>query len=155
MEVFGMVSVNPNAKTEEHTENNDVHNSDFYQGEPEYIWRPHLKDAVPPAGQGKRISTYTIALEGWRRGLELNFYSLFEDGNKLKVRYSLSNGEKTHHFSLSMGDRVSDKAFEICDDKDLTKQYLRKGNVPVTEGKMFGLYYSMEKLVPYRFVLGF
>lgn len=121
----------------------------------EYRWLPHLEDAVPSAGQGKRISTYTVSLEGWRRGLKLKFYSLFEDGNKLKVRYSLSNGEKTHHFSLSMGDRVSDKAFEICDDKDLTKQYLRKGNVPVPEGKMFGLEYSTEEIIQYGLSLGF
>src|SRR5690625_3578251 len=155
MEVFGMVSVNPNAKTEEHTENNDVHNSDFYQGEPEYIWRPHLKDAVPPAGQGKRISTYTIALEGWRRGLELNFYSVFEDGNKIKVRYSLSNGERTHHFSLSMGDKVSDKAFKICDDKQLTKDYLNKFNVPVPEGTMFDANATTTEIVAYAEKIGF
>src|SRR5690625_2662826 len=102
----------------------------------EYRWLPHLEGAVPSAGQGKRISTYTVSLEGWRRGLELKFYSVLEDGNKLKVRYSLSNGKKTHHFSLSMGDKVSKKAFDICADKELTKRYLRKNNVPVPEGKM-------------------
>src|SRR5690625_5761807 len=90
----------------------------------EYKWLLHLEGAVPESGQGKRISTYTVALEGWRRGLDLKFYSVFEDRNKLKVRYSLANGDKVHHFSLSMGDRVSDEAFNICDDKDATKRYL-------------------------------
>src|SRR5690625_7860887 len=92
----------------------------------EYRWLPHLENAVPSAGEGKRISTYTVSLEGWRRGLQLKFYSIFEDGNKLKVRYSLGNEDRTHHFQLSMGDKVSEQAFDICDDKDLTKQYLEK-----------------------------
>lgn len=120
-----------------------------------YKWMPHLEDAVPTAGQGKRISTYTVSLEGWRRGLQLSFYSIFEDGNKLKVRYSLSNGEKTHDFQLSMGDRVSQQAFEICNDKDLTKQYLGKQNVPIPHGKMFDKKVPMEEIVQYALSLGF
>lgn len=121
----------------------------------EYRWLPHLEDAVPSAGQGKRISTYTVSLEGWRRGLMLKYYTKFEDGNKLKVRYSLSNGKKTHHFSLSMGDRVSEEAFKICDDKELTKKYLREGNVPVPEGEMFGIETSTEEIIQYGLSLGF
>lgn len=121
----------------------------------EYRWLPHLEGAIPSAGQGKRISTYTVALEGWRRGLSLTFYSLFEDGNKLKVRYSLSDGVRTHHFSLSMGDEVSDKAFEICDDKDLTKRYLSKENVPVPKGQMFKANIPEDEIIQYGLSLGF
>lgn len=121
----------------------------------EYKWMPHLRDAVPTAGQGKRISTYTVALEGWRRGMQLTFYSVFEDGNKLKVRYSLEHKNKVHHFSLSMGDKVSEEAFRICDDKDLTKQYLAKGNVPIPQGKMFDPTASDEEIVKYGLSLGF
>ena len=120
-----------------------------------YKWLPHLEDAVPLAGQGKRISTYTVSLEGWRRGLHLQFYSVFEDGNKLKVRYSLSDDNKTHHFQLSMGDKVSQQAFDICDDKDLTKQYLGQHNVPVPQGEMFGIETSEEEMVQYGLSLGF
>jgi len=121
----------------------------------EYKWLPHLDGAIPSAGQGKRISTYTVALEGWRRGLKLKFYSAFEDGNKLKVRYSLSNEDRTHHFQLSMGDRVSDEAFKICDDKDLTKQFLKKENVPVPQGEMFGIDKPKGELIKYGLALGF
>lgn len=121
----------------------------------EYRWLPHLEDAVPSAGQGKRISTYTVALEGWRRGLKLKFYSIFEDGNKLKVRYSLSSENKTHHFSLSMGDKVSEEAFEICNDKDLTKQYLHQHNVPVPMGEMFEEDVKEEDIIEYGLSLGF
>jgi len=121
----------------------------------EYKWLPHLEDAVPPAGQGKRISTYTVSLEGWRRGLQLKFYSIFEDGNKLKVRYSLGNEDRTHHFQLSMGDKVSEQAFDICDDKDLTKQYLEKHNVPAPKGDRFDLSATDEEIVAYGLSLGY
>src|SRR5690625_4833066 len=121
----------------------------------EYKWLPHLDGAIPSAGQGKRISTYAVALEGWRRGLKLKFYSVFEDGNKLKLRYSLSNENRTHQFQLSMGDKVSDEAFKICDDKDLTKQYLERGGVPVPSGKMFEAEVSEEDIVDYGLSLGF
>lgn len=47
--------------------------------ENEFRWMPHHEGAIPPAGQGKRISTYNIALEGWRRGLDLEFYSVIEE----------------------------------------------------------------------------
>src|SRR5690625_3743808 len=103
--------------------------------EAEFKWMPHHEGAIPPAGQGKRISTYNVALEGWRRGLELEFYGEIEEVSKLKLKYSLSNGERTHHFQLSMGDKVTEEAFDICADKDLTKQYLSKAGVPVPEDR--------------------
>lgn len=133
-------------------ENNE---SDIGNSESEYRWLAHLRDAVPTAGQGKRISTYTVSLEGWRRGLDLTFYGLLEEENKLKVRYSLGLGDKVHHFSLSMGDKVTNTAFEICDDKDLTKQYLEKGGVPAPQGDMFGPHESDEDIVQYGLSLGF
>ena len=105
--------------------------------EVKFKWMPHHEGAVPPAGQGGRISTYNVALEGWRRGLNLEFYGVFEEETKLKLRYSLSSSERKHHFQLSMGDKVTQEAFDICADKDLTKQYLSQANVPVPEGKVF------------------
>ncbi|WP_373893900.1 acylphosphatase [Virgibacillus sp. CBA3643] len=112
-----------------------------------YRWLPHHEGAVPPAGQGKRISTYTVALEGWRRGLGLTFYSVFDDENHLKVRYSISSQDRTHYFTLSMGDKVSDEAFAVCEDKELTKQHLLKGNVPVPQGKMFEEHIDDEEII--------
>lgn len=149
-----MQAVDSQEKNEELSTNSTENNIDFYEGEPEYIWLPHLKDAITPAGQGKRISTYTVSLEGWRRGLKLRYYPIFEDGNKLKLRYSLSNGEKTHHFSLSMGDRVSEKAFNICDDKQMTKKYLAEHAVPVPQGKMFKSSVSKQEIIAYAEELG-
>ncbi|NMA74772.1 MAG: ATP-grasp domain-containing protein [Bacteroidales bacterium] len=120
-----------------------------------FQWMAHHEGAIPPAGQGKRISTYNVALEGWRRGLQLDFYGVIEDKSKLKLRYSLSNGERTHHFQLSMGDKVTKEAFDICDNKELTKQYLRKLNVPVPEGKMFTNKSDKKEIGDYAEKIGF
>ncbi|WP_059102764.1 acylphosphatase [Shouchella shacheensis] len=118
-------------------------------------WFPHLVDAVPSAGQGKRISTYTLALEGWRRGITLKFYRVFDEEDHLKIRYSLSYNGKEHHYSLSMGDKITDQAFEICDNKDLTKKYLAEAGVPVPKGKKFGPDVEDEEIINYAMTIGF
>lgn len=125
--------------------------------EMEFRWMPHHEGAVPPAGQGKRISTYTVALEGWRRGLDLRYYSYFDEDNLLKVRYSLSDGKKTHHFQLSMGDGVTQEAFDICDNKELTKKYLSNSEppVPVPAGKMFGAESTDEEILAFAETMNF
>jgi len=123
--------------------------------EAEFKWMPHHEGAIPPAGQGKRISTYNVALEGWRRGLELEFYGEIEEVSKLKLRYSLSNGERTHHFQLSMGDKVTEEAFNICDDKSLTKKYLKKAGVPVPGGKKFTKKNSKKEIADYADKIGY
>ncbi|MCD2137391.1 acylphosphatase [Salinicoccus halitifaciens] len=125
--------------------------------ETEFRWMPHHEGAVPPAGQGKRISTYTVALEGWRRGLNLKYYSHFDEKNLLKVRYSLSDGTKTHHFQLSMGDGVTQEAFDICDNKETTKKYLRNADVPVPvpTGKMFNENSTDEEILAFAETMEF
>lgn len=123
--------------------------------ETKYQWLPHLEGAVPKAGQGKRISTYTVALEGWRRGIRLRFYSAFDEEMKLKVRYSLKYQDREHHFALSKGDLVTEEAFDICDDKDLTKQYLREAGVPSPQGKKFTEEATNEEILAYGNELGY
>ncbi|QDI91609.1 ATP-grasp domain-containing protein [Salicibibacter halophilus] len=118
-------------------------------------WLPHLIDAVPTAGQGKRISTYTVALEGWRRGITLKFYRIYDDEYKMKIRYSLSHNGTEHHFSLSMGDYNTDESFEICDDKQLTREYMEKAGVPVPKGKKFLADRSNEEIIDYANSLGY
>src|SRR5699024_10320682 len=90
MEVLRMQATKPKKATWEFTTNKAHNNNDTNEND-EYRWPYHIKDAVSPGRKSKRISTYTVALEGKRRSLKLKFYSVFEDGNKLKVRYSLEN----------------------------------------------------------------
>ncbi|QKY70430.1 ATP-grasp domain-containing protein [Lentibacillus sp. CBA3610] len=97
---------------------------------------PHLIDSIPSEAKRNRISMYTIALEGWRRGLNLNFYS-YINNNKLDIKYSLNSPGRIHHFEGSGGDLNTEKAIEICDDKALTKTQLKSTAVPTPHGKSF------------------
>ncbi|WP_096190298.1 acylphosphatase [Evansella halocellulosilytica] len=121
----------------------------------EQSWLKHLEGAVPTTGYGKKLSHYTISLEGWRRGLSLKFYTVTDEENLLKYRYSLSNNGKVHHFESSRGDKISDEAYEICDNKHLTKEYLSMAGVPVPEGKRFSSYESDHEVISFADQLGY
>ncbi|WP_249869259.1 acylphosphatase [Oceanobacillus saliphilus] len=110
------------------------------------VWIPHIMEAVPVEARKNQISMYTIALEGWRRGLKLKFYNIKED-NKFHIRYSLSNGDHIHYFNGSSGDMVTQEAFEICDSKSLTNDYLLNAGVPIPLGKKFDEELSNKEIV--------
>ncbi|WP_160141730.1 acylphosphatase [Salicibibacter halophilus] len=121
----------------------------------EHAWLSHLTNAVPKSAFGKRLSMYTIALEAWRRGIKVKFYRLEDPENKLRIRYSLSYRGKEYNFESSRGDLLTDQAYDICEDKDLTKQYLSKSDIPVPEGKRFMEDSSDEEIVDCAHKLGY
>ena len=77
----------------------------------ERVWLEHLKDSIPDEGKGYSVSMYTVALEGWRRGLKLKFIN--KNRRRSEIFYSLTYNGKEHVFTVSKGDKVSDKAIEI------------------------------------------
>ena len=119
----------------------------------EQKWVSHLKDSIPEEAYGYPVSMYSIALEGWRRGLELRF----ENNNRVKsvIRYSLSDGKKTHYFTGSQGDLVSREAIRICSNKALTKEYLSKAEVTIAEGKVFDKKATDEDIIHYVEEIGY
>src|SRR5699024_2952173 len=118
-------------------------------------WLPHLKNSIPPEAKLNQTSLYTIALEGWRRGLSLSFYNHIE-GDKRSIRYSLSNENKTHYFTGSSGDYNTKEAFDICDDKTETANYLSANNVPIPKGETFNIRETPERdIVAYGNSIGY
>src|SRR5690625_45197 len=100
-----------------------------------YQWLPHLKSSIPESAKGYTTGMYSIALEGWRRGLSLKFINSFR--TKSNTVFELSDDNKTHRFTASRGDLVSQEAMEICRNKAKTKEYLIRENVPTPLGKDF------------------
>lgn len=110
----------------------------------EVVLLPHLNKRVVKDITGFKLCSYLVALEGWRRGLTLIWYN--DETSKCKLDrlnssthgkfYSLSDGNKTHYFFRSRGDKVTNKAVRICQDKEETKSYLEKSNVPIPLGKV-------------------
>lgn len=116
-------------------------------------WLPHLYGSIPIEAYGYRVSMYSIALEGWRRGLDLKFFN--NKKNPSLNQFSLTYGDREHRFSSSRGDKVSRKAITICVNKHLTKEYLSRANIPIPEGKIFNAEKSIEEIVEYSNLLGY
>lgn len=112
-------------------------------------WLPHLKDSITNSASITGVSLYTIALEGWRRGLKLEFYTELTAGEKKRIKYSLEDGENKFYFNDSSGDLNTDEAIKICGDKGLTQKYLETNNVPTPLGKEFDAEDSIEKMLKY------
>lgn len=53
-------------------------------------WLEHLNHAVPLTAYGIPLSLYTVALEGWRRGLTLKFFHKHYN-NKWNLRFTLKS----------------------------------------------------------------
>jgi len=121
----------------------------------EYEWLPHLKQSIPIEARHNRTSLYTIALEGWRRGLKLSFHNVYDENNKILLKYSLKSDKRVHYFDESSGDKNTNEAFKICGDKSLTNKYLKKANVPIPNDKKFDIDTSIEEIITHVQELNF
>ncbi len=96
----------------------------------------HLENSTPSTVSGDKLSIYSIALEGWRRGLNLKFFTI-KRRQKHLIKYSLSDTEKEITFSYSTGPNVTAEAMNITSSKTKTKEYLNNVGVPVPKGKNY------------------
>lgn len=112
-------------------------------------WLPHLENSVTNSASITGVSLYTIALEGWRRGLKLKFFSDSIDGDRKKIKYTLEDGIHKYTFDDSSGNLNSEEAVNICGDKGITNKYLQQNNVPIPLGKHFDESHTLEEMLNY------
>lgn len=113
--------------------------------------------------EGFNLCVYLMGLEGWRRGLDLTFYHDMNEYTTMRTQrksrfgrsYSLRNKEKIHYFYQSRGDKVSNKAVKVAQSKQLTKKYLKKGNVATLPSIQFKGSHSNEDIINKVGKLGF
>ncbi|QGH36309.1 ATP-grasp domain-containing protein [Gracilibacillus salitolerans] len=107
---------------------------------------PHLTNEIVRGARKTKLCAYAVALEGWRRGLKLKWYTIdsgkFDEMITFGVNppgrlFSLSSETETHYFFRTRGDKVSNEAVDIGSDKNETKQWLKKAGVPVPAGDEF------------------
>ncbi|OLO42339.1 hypothetical protein BTR23_03720 [Alkalihalophilus pseudofirmus] len=122
------------------------------------ITLPHLTNEMVTSARKTKLCAYAVALEGWRRGLTLKWYTIdsgkFDNMITFGVNppgrlFSLSSKERTHYFFRTRGDKVTNEAVEIGADKDETKVWLSKAGVPVPEGEKFSADATNEEIVQY------
>lgn len=125
---------------------------------------PHLTNEMVRNARKTRLDAFAVALEGWRRGLKLKWYTKdsehFKDMIIFGVNppgrlFSLSSDKKTHFFFRTRGDLVANEAVEIGSEKDESKIYLEKAGVPVPKGKGFPPEATDEEIIDYSKQLGY
>lgn len=125
---------------------------------------PHLTKEVLTGARKTKLCAYSVALEGWRRGLTLKWYS--KDSEKFDHMitfgvnppgrlFSLSSKERTHYFFRTRGDKVTKEAVEIGSDKEETKIWLSKAGVSTPIGKKYDGSASDDKIIKEASSIGF
>lgn len=131
---------------------------------PEPITLPQLTNEMVVNARKTRLCSFAVAIEGWRRGLHLKWYTAdsehYEDMIVFGVNppgrlFSLSSDQRTHYFFRTRGDKVSNEAVELSDDKYVTKKILEDAGVPVPHGKGFEADATNEEIIEYSLTLGF
>lgn len=114
-----------------------------------------LKRNVPQAAYGPDLSMYTIALEAWRRGLTVSFFTKTIK-NSERLRYKISNETKSYTFSQSLNYNENPRSTRrITVKKDATKEFFRKNNVPTPKGKLLKRGTSINEIIKYAKTLNF
>lgn len=119
----------------------------------EFKWLPHLENSIPESAKGYSMSLYAIALEGWRRGLNLKFIN--ENRRKSELLFELASDNKKYKFVVSRGELITSEAIRICRNKFETKKYLQNNNVPTPKGKLFEKDTDDKKIVNYANEIGY
>ncbi|MFD1609357.1 acylphosphatase [Oceanobacillus luteolus] len=125
---------------------------------------PQLTNDIVRNARKTRLDAFAVALEGWRRGLKLKWYTKDSEHYKNMIifgvnppgrLFSLSSDTKTHYFFRTRGDLVSNEAVEIGSEKDDTKIILEKAGVPVPKGRGFAPDATNEEILEYGKNLGY
>ncbi|GAA4069209.1 ATP-grasp domain-containing protein [Amphibacillus indicireducens] len=125
---------------------------------------PHLTNEIVRGARKTKLCAYAVAVEGWRRGLTLKWYTIdsgkYDNMITFGVNppgrlFSLSSETKTHYFFRTRGDKVANDAVEIGSDKSLTKTILKEKGVPVPEGRKFTKEDSDEAILEYAETIKF
>ncbi|WP_271400391.1 acylphosphatase [Salinicoccus roseus] len=120
-----------------------------------------LTEEVVEGIKGFKLCAYLVALEGWRRGLKLTWYKDETDlckmhrvgGSTQGKFFSLSSEDKSHYFLRSRGDGVTNKAVNLCGNKESTLKLLKEQGVPTPEGSIFNI--DDERMFEYAENIGF
>src|SRR5690625_6348540 len=122
------------------------------------ITLPQLPGEIVRNARKTRLCSFAVAIEGWRRGLKLKWYTRDSEHYKNMIifgvnppgrLFSLSSDEKTHYFFRTRGDKVTNEAVELGSDKYMTKKILEEKGVPVPKGKGFSSEATDEEIINY------
>ncbi|MFD1064440.1 ATP-binding protein [Oceanobacillus locisalsi] len=114
-----------------------------------------LNHPIPRRANSYMLSTYSIVLEAWRRGLKVSFRFITQAPGKIIASYSISDIDKVYHFTVTRGNLVSKEAVKSVINKVTTKNILEKNNIPTPGGKDFEAHVSDSEIINYASKLGY
>lgn len=110
---------------------------------------------IPKAAHGFPTCMYTVSLESWRRGLKVRFNMKRRKSIMNGLSYTITDGHKIHTFYGARGDATTREAINSCADKGKTLKLLKKGSIPVPEGRDFPSKTTTQELLNYAEALGY
>src|SRR5690554_310075 len=114
-----------------------------------FFWPVEFSDKKVKDAFGRRLCCYVIALEAWRRGLEVTL----KDG---RCRYfNISGNGRKVDFDKSSSEFNSAEGKRNCSDKQKTKHYLLARGIPTPEGRMFDAGNGFHDALVYAEELGY
>lgn len=122
--------------------------------EKKYTALENLTNIVPKNMYGPNVTMFVIALEGWRRGLQLKFFTKYVQG-RLKIRFALRSEEKEEKFQLSLAEKVPKESRRTTRSKTKTKEYLIDAGIPTPQGKGFSNDVPEEEIIEFAKSIGF
>lgn len=96
-----------------------------------------LENSVPKLANNYMLSTYSIILEAWRRGLEISISIKKEASGNIEPYYTIKSSKRKHKFSATRGDLVPRETIDTTKNKQTTREILLKNSVPTPIGKDF------------------
>lgn len=91
----------------------------------------YTADVVSQAFGSQKLSSFCIALEAWRRGLNVTFSSA--DG----IRFTVEDGQNRIAFNGSRSSLTTRQAIRVVDDKNETLERLQAAGLPTPKSRMF------------------
>lgn len=122
-----------------------------------YAYPSWLHEDMVKGVKGFNLDAYLIALEGWQRGLSLQWYLHPENITTMNIDLSesvgnifkLTSDENTHYFVRSIGDKVDDRVYEFVKDANLVTKHLEHAQLLTINTKSFSSKFVDEKLLDY------
>jgi cyanophycin synthetase len=115
----------------------------------EYLWPKEFGESVVKKAYGNKLCCYTIALEAWRRGLDV---TLLDSSYK---NFKVASKEKEVVFNRSSSEMNTLSARRLVSNKQKARELLLSAGVPVSAGKMFEVNEGFDALIKYAEEVGY
>ncbi|MGP9553108.1 MULTISPECIES: ATP-binding protein [unclassified Halomonas] len=115
----------------------------------DYVWPKSATPKMVKKAYGNKLCSFTICLEAWRRGLNVEIYD-----PTFKV-FSIASKNKKIMFNRSKSQLTSSMAVRITRDKQVTREYFIKEGVPTPQGACFEGLENLNLALDYAKKIGF